>query len=195
MKTTTYSISPEEKQALNKSVKQYLSSLARKFADNPSGFSQSSDALIPVWVDLAHNKAIFEQVTRDGLATISKSLDPYYTFADHAGDTFCPMTNHDICPKELKRQERKARARLSKQGAFYMELTVLGEVEDASGGFVGNDFYGSGYDNDFYRCAIEILSEAMPDYIHLATQILSESTPRYIEAIKGILPTDLTRTT
>jgi hypothetical protein len=44
-------------------------------------------------------------------------------------------------------------------------LTVECRNVDSIGGFLGNDFYGSGYDNDFYRSAINLVPEAHPDYI------------------------------
>ena len=51
-----------------------------------------------------------------------------------------------------------------------MELSILNVLsnemayEEAIGGFVGSDFYGSGYDNDFYRTAIESIKKQLPEY-------------------------------
>lgn len=45
-----------------------------------------------------------------------------------------------------------------------MELVVDGDELDCIDGFVGDDFYGSGYDEEFYATAIEHLESNYPDY-------------------------------
>jgi len=78
---------------------------------------------------------------------------------------FCPNTNPEINGDELKRQERNERARMNKQGAWFFTLVVKNEDLDSIGGFVGNDFYGSGYDTDFYRGALMQVKDTHPEYI------------------------------
>jgi len=128
MKTVNYSLSNSDKQKLKSDIKKHG---------------------IP--------KALFNLFVNDGLANITKEADEYYTFEDHAGECFCPIVNTEISPAELKRQEKKERARFNRKGCFAMTLYILGNEVGSIGGFVGNDFYGSGYDNDFYNQAYEIL--------------------------------------
>jgi len=128
MKVVNYSLSNSDKQTLKSDIKKHG---------------------IP--------KALFNLFVNDGLANITKEVCGFYTFEDHAGECFCPIVNDNLSPAELKRQEKKERARFNRQGCFAMTLYILGNKVDSIGGFVGNDFYGSGYDNDFYTQAYEIL--------------------------------------
>jgi len=94
---------------------------------------------------------------------VRKVADDYYTFDDHKGDCFDPTINTDIDPKALKRQERNERARFNRQGAFYSIAeywTGRTWVEtDLIGGFVGDDFIGSGYEYDLLSSAIEAYNQ------------------------------------
>lgn len=86
-----------------------------------------------------------------GLIDIVRTPDTGFTFKDHAGDSFCPITNPDIDPAELKRQEKHERARFNRNGVWFVRWqSVLkpNALFDSIGGFVGYDFIGSGYDDE-----------------------------------------------
>ncbi|AFV81336.1 hypothetical protein F862_gp104 [Vibrio phage vB_VpaS_MAR10] len=127
----------------------------RRFQAKPEQYgSRTEEDLLPLWIDNAYCKALFKQLEFDGLATITKETDSFYTFADHAGDCYNAEANPDIDPAELRRQRKNELARFNRQGVYYHELLIDGESFGSIGGFVGNDFYGSGYDIDFYKTAI-----------------------------------------
>lgn len=115
------------------------------------------------WAAAANLYALFNQLKRDGLVNINKEKDFYHTFEEYKGDSFCPIVNSDIEPSELKKQERKERTRFNK-GVFYFYLIINGNISDSIGGFIGNDFYGSGYDTDFYSTAIDSIRDTKPEY-------------------------------
>lgn len=136
--------------------------------------SQSLLLLKKAWCQTAVDEAIFKLLEQDGLACISKERDDYYTFSDHEGDCFNPEVNSNIDPEQLKKERKREMARFNRQGVWYHSLVVMGEHQDSIGGFVGNDFYGSGYDNDFYHTAIEKVAEQYPEYIEEAKACLAE---------------------
>lgn len=84
--------------------------------------------------------------------------EDHLDFDDCHGDIFCPVTNHDICPNKLKREETNAKARFRRVGGaftFASEFWNGREWDDmlsypksdcSIGGFVGDDFFGSGYE-------------------------------------------------
>ncbi len=122
---------------------------------------------------LAMNQAIFNQLKRDGLVTIIKEADDFYTFEDHAGDCYCPIAHDYIDPKVLKKQKRKERARTERLGFFVMVLKANDHIIDSIGGFCGNDFYGSGYDYEFYETAINTVSADQKNYITEIKELLA----------------------
>ncbi|UCW44093.1 hypothetical protein [Vibrio phage F23s1] len=156
-----------------------------RYAANPDLYGkQTEESLIQRWIDNAYSKAVFQQLERDGLARINKETDSFYSFADHAGDCFDPEVNKDIDPAELKRQRKNELARFNRQGVYYHELIVLGETLGSIGGFVGNDFYGSGYDIDFYNTAIN----------HIASVYGGDFIPTLDKIQKATAHTDLVTT-
>lgn len=166
MKTTTYSISENDLLAISQEHQKTFASLLAKFRKTPNNYAFKNEAFAKAEFEkIAALKACFGQLVRDGLASITKTEDDFLSFADHAGDVYCPDTNSDIEPAELKRQERCERARMNRQGAWIHSLIVQGEEEDSIGGFVGDDFYGSGYDHEFYQVALKQVAVSLPDYI------------------------------
>ena len=171
MKTTTYTVSQKDENNIAVNYAESLSKMVRAFDKNPERYGKkTSIELRPNWVKLATEHAIFQQLVLDGLASIEKIADADTTFADTAGDCFNP----DICDMpadELKRQERNARARFNRLGCFGFSLQVKGLDTESIWGFVGDDFYGSGYDSDFYYSAIADLETIEPAYIARLKQV------------------------
>lgn len=165
MKTITYSINKNEKKIISAIYLEELNRLLKEYDKNPErfAFKDRNEAEIQ-YKSLASEFAVFYQLKEDGLASISKEEDNYYTFSDHAGDCYDPIVNDGIPAADLKRQERNERARFNRQGVWFHSLTVLGKDLDSIGGFVGNDFYGSGYDHDFYQTAIAAVAKTHPEY-------------------------------
>ena len=165
MKTITYSVSTKDAAMTNDDFASRLAVLNAQYFKHPERYNFANQAEAQeCFIGIATHFAIFQQLERDGLASINKIPDPYYSFADHAGDIFNPELNTDFDKAELKRQERRERARFNRQGAYIMELVVEGDELDSIGGFVGDDFYGSGYDDEYYATAIEQLESDYPDY-------------------------------
>lgn len=161
----SYTLPQSELKILNSIVSDCIAKDKKAFDLNPDRYcNKDVDSLIVIWTKNAVVTALFSQFKIDGLVEILSVDDYDYSFKDWAGDSFCSVTNFDMTRQELKRQERNARQRFNKQGAKRMELSILGEYFDCIGGFVGNDFYGSGYDIDFYLTAQSEIREKMPDY-------------------------------
>ena len=166
MKTVDYSVSIIDRATVLQVQNTYMAKCEEAYKEAPHCFgNRSIESLRELWKSNGGYEGMFTVIERDGLAYIAKEEDAYYTFADHAGDCFDPTVNTDIDPEELKRQERRERARMSRQGAWYHTLHVDGVEGDCIGGFVGNDFYGSGYDTDFYAEAVNQLKSKYPTYI------------------------------
>lgn len=168
MKTVTYSINKLDVMHVAHPVG--IASLSKNYddyANHPEWFGgRDLNELKALWLETAVSVACFEVLKRDGLALIQKKEDNFYTFADHEGDCFDPSVNSDISPEELKRQRKRERARFNRQGVWYHTLVVLHEERDSIGGFVGDDFYCSGYDTDFYNQAFDYLTGAgMANYV------------------------------
>lgn len=160
MKTITYSLSQDDKTTLGERVKFLIKSELEKYNKNPKHYNtRSLDLLKMSWQKIAIVQACFELFERDGLAHIEKWDDETYELDHLLGDCFCPIANPDIDPAELKRQKRNYLARINRQGVHGHTLHVLGNELDSIGGFVGNDFYGSGYDVDFYNAAFNTLRD------------------------------------
>lgn len=168
MKTVQLSVSETDIAEIKAIQAKYVKKTTDYYNEHPTHFIRRPfDELAKVWHYNGGLEGVFSVIKNDGLATISKERDAYYSFADHAGDCFDPTVNTDIAPEELKRQEKRELARFNRQGVWYHTLSVEGkEIDDCSiGGFVGNDLYGSGYDLDFYRAAIDELRSKHSDYI------------------------------
>lgn len=92
---------------------------------------------------------------KTGKISVSRERDEYASFSDLCGDVFNPEVNKDIPPAELKRQERVYRRRFNRTGCWVMVARYWtgrywedqkGLVDNSIGGFVGYDFFGSGYE-------------------------------------------------
>ncbi len=165
MKNVSYTLTLAEKTELINAAQANLEMCQASFAKHPERYgNQPVNGLQSVWLEISKLKAIFAQLENDGIATIRKERDEFYTFADHAGDLFNPEVNNNIDPEELKTQRRRELARFNRAGTWFYSLNVLGNELDSMGGFVGNDFNGSGYDIDFYASALQEVQNVLPEY-------------------------------
>lgn len=88
-----------------------------------------------------------------GKIRLGKVKDDIHSIDDLMGDCFDPILNTDIPPGQLKKDKSAFLRRVSAQSvwAFYVEYWDGREwhQSDMCGGFVGNDFFGSGYEVGF----------------------------------------------
>lgn len=114
--------------------------------------------------ELRVNRVI--DAVKAGKISVSREQDQHSTFKDLCGDVFNPAVNTDIPPAELKRQERAYRQRFYKTGCWVMIARYWtgrywedsnGMSDNVIGGFVGYDFFGSGYE-------LQMLEEALMAY-------------------------------
>jgi len=168
MKTVTYTISQSD--VTKVAIPLAVSALKQNFKDytnHPEWFGgRELNELKALWMENAVAVGAFEVLKKDGVAIVHKNADAYYTFADHEGDCFDPVVNDNIDPAELKRERKREMSRFNRQGAWYHTLEVLNVELDSIAGFVGNDFYGSVYEIEFYNSAFECLKESgMAEYV------------------------------
>lgn len=97
--------------------------------------------------------------------------------------------------RELRAQKKQAEERLRHQGQWYHEAVFRDPGEDgwhtadSVGGFVGDDFYGSGYEPDLYLAALEGLFDSrggkLPEYVPSKDGAWSKAVLMGWEMIKG----------
>ena len=114
---------------------------------------------------------LYTLLANHDLAAIEKIEDDR-SASEFANDLFSADNHPDMHPSTLSRQRNALEKRVEEVGLFTVELIVNGESISAIGGFVGDDFYGSGYDDDFYREAIELLSDEYKNFIESAQAVL-----------------------
>jgi len=99
-----------------------------------------------------------------GKISLTRMEDDHSTFSDLAGDCFNPEINTDMRPCDLKRQENNFRSRISKSGVWTMIAQywtgrewewLEGVNHNTISGFVGNDFFGSGYEWQVMEAAMD----------------------------------------
>ncbi|TNC80842.1 MAG: hypothetical protein C9356_12010 [Oleiphilus sp.] len=98
-----------------------------------------------------------------GKIRISKERSDDWTFKELAGDLFSEEANPDISPKTLRKQAAAFKQRIYRAGVWTMvseywtgrEWESLTGIRDNSiGGFVGSDFFGSGYELQIMESAL-----------------------------------------
>jgi hypothetical protein len=124
---------------------------------------------------LAKQLDLSTQLDVKGCETLAKAVlqgkikveahnDTFWRYEDLAGDVFCPKVNSDVCPKQLKREERNFKARIRRAGVFFVEASYwtgreweshAGIQDNVICGFVGNDFIGSGYEFQMLQAALD----------------------------------------
>ena len=103
------------------------------------------------------------QAVRLGKIRITRERDLINMY-DLKGDAFNPEVNPDIPADQLKREERSFEARIRRSGAWVMISEYWtgrywerhGDMMDnIIGGFVGHDFFGSGYELQVMQSALD----------------------------------------
>jgi len=103
---------------------------------------------------------------KNGKISIGRDEDDHCSFDDLAGDCFNPDANPDIDPAKLKREENAYKAKIRRSGVWgYRSSYWTGRSwEDSEGlehsaicGFVGFEFFGSGYE-------LQVMEEALDAY-------------------------------
>ena len=78
---------------------------------------------------------------------------------DLKGDTFNPKLHPEISAEQLAKEEREFEERAKRMGVYgiageFRDQSGMWTTNDACWGFVGEDFLGSGYDEDIARAAL-----------------------------------------
>lgn len=164
MKTISYTVSEADTVKMNAVFNKEFTRMTNEHKKHPERYSESLDDLELRWAGVAKTIAMFSILEEDGLASIDREQDIFSTASDTFGDMFDHECNPDIPPSQLAKERKRELARVNRNGIWDYVLTVLGTEAEAIGGFVGKDFYGSGYDIDFYNSALEIIKDQMPEY-------------------------------
>lgn len=105
------------------------------------------------------------------LVTLKREPDDWVSYDDLMGDSYDPEANPDIDPNVLKKQEEAFRQRIDVEGVYVYSSAYLlpdGTTEDSDtiGGFVGNDFFGSGYEPQVMLAALDEVARVfgVPEY-------------------------------
>ena len=125
-------------------------------------------ALLREW-DSAGGEFIYEHdasdewESGDSRVRIIEIVDCHFGMDDLKGDCFNPDVNDNINRNRLVREEREFEERVSSEGVWgyraeYWNGTEWAET-DSIWGFVGDDFIGSGYDDDLMKSALDALRE------------------------------------
>jgi hypothetical protein len=175
MKTINYSVSEQEVSMIRKDILKQTKANLKDYNSGKYAYSVPLEELKLRWTELGENIAMFNQLSRDGLADIIKGEDLETTFDDWAGDTYNLECNPEVGAVEMVRQRKNAMQRFNK-GVHTHTLIVLDREYDSINGFLGNDFYGSGYDNDFYKQAFEIIEDKMSEYFHVLNGIARQES-------------------
>lgn len=164
MKKVTYEVTQNDLDIVESKVTRHLSDLSAGYKKNPENFHGTKESLIARWKSDAVATAVFWVIENDQLAHITCEDDDFASMDQLKGDCFNPDVNPDVDKKAMKREERAFERMVRKEGVHYHEMIVLGESVAQIAGCVGQSFYGSGYDTDFYRAAIEALQETHSNY-------------------------------
>lgn len=96
-----------------------------------------------------------------GLVMLARDPDDHLSMDDLFGDSFDPVVNSDMNPNVLKKQREEAERRVELEGTWFMEASYRDpggdgwHSADSIGGFVGEDFWGSGYESDLWTSAMD----------------------------------------
>lgn len=107
---------------------------------------------------MASTKEKFEALQAEGKVRI-EIFPSDMAFEDLEGDTYNPQTNPDIPEAQLAAERKAEIERVNQEGVWFISaqyLTAQGwKTADSCGGFIGEDWEGSGYDVDMMHAAIE----------------------------------------
>lgn len=114
----------------------------------------------------AEIETVYEWFVYEGLVDIRYEPDYYRDLDDLAGDMF-DEGHADTIPgglRALRRQKKDFDQRVEEEGVWVMDAVFYdtdgtSEVVDGIGGFVGDDFWGSGYEEGLMLAALAGLFE------------------------------------
>lgn len=101
---------------------------------------------------------------RQGKIRLTRMADDCASFDDLAGDCFNPDANPSVDAEQLKREAKNFRNRIARSGAWIMVSeywtgrhweSLEGIDGNSIGGFVGHDFFGSGYEKQVMQAALD----------------------------------------
>jgi hypothetical protein len=120
----------------------------------------------------------------DSRLRIVESAEDYMSWDDLVGDTFCPKANPDIKPEILEREEQEYSEKVRREGVWYYDAQIWNGDEwqsvDSIGGFVGDGFIGSNYDDDLMESAMDALVKCIDETAQeIAQEIESERPDLY----------------
>jgi hypothetical protein len=118
---------------------------------------------------------LYEYLEKLGLVDIEKESEEFLSIDDLLGDIFDPVLNSDIKPEILEREKRAELDRIDRNGVWghiahgrRLIIGTGGELlpgewieTEACWGFVGDDFWGSGYDIDFMDSTVDLVTESV----------------------------------
>jgi len=125
-----------------------------------------------------------------GLVVLRGEPDDWGSYDDLAGDCYDPEANPDINPNVLKKQEEAFRRRIDEEGVYVYSSAYLlpdGTTEQADiiGGFVGDDFFGSGYESQVMEAALDGVAVVfgVPKYAD-CTPAITDATEVFLTALQ-----------
>lgn len=105
--------------------------------------------------------------SRDARIRIVVSADYCMSWEDIVGESFCPKANPDIKPEILEREEKEYLEKVNRDGVWFYDAQIWNGYEWESvasiGGFVGDDFIGSNYDDDLMESAMDALAKCIEE--------------------------------
>ena len=160
-------LSANDIHTLAANVNAFKETIRKRAKKIPKGYGNTPTERTAKINAMARTQALYTLLANHDLAAIEKIEDDR-SASEFANDLFSADNHPDMHPSTLSRQRNALEKRVEEVGLFTVELIVNGESISAIGGFVGDDFYGSGYDDDFYREAIELLSDEYKNFIESA---------------------------
>lgn len=131
---------------------------------------------------------VFMALQDVGVVELRREPDDWVSYDDLAGDCYNPAANPDVNPNVLKKQEEAFRRRIDEEGVYVYTSAYLlpdgtPECTDVIGGFVGDDFFGSGYEPQVMLAALDEVAVVfgVPEY--------NECTPVTTDAAEVFLTT------
>ena len=164
-------LSANDIHTLAANVNAFKETIRKRAKKIPKGYGNTPTERTAKINAMARTQALYTLLANHDLAAIEKIEDDR-SASEFANDLFSADNHPDMHPSTLSRQRNALEKRVEEVGLFTVELIVNGESISAIGGFVGDDFYGSGYDDDFYREALELLSDEYKNFIESAQTVL-----------------------
>lgn len=94
-------------------------------------------------------------VEQKGSIRLIKEVDDAYNLSDLKGDTYVVKFHPEISPEKIRKEELEFEQRVETEGVWFYSLESWDSAIDGGwihidsiGGFVGDDFTGSGYDTE-----------------------------------------------